>query len=183
MGILKRFTTIMSAKVSAFKAPKNEINEYIKELESDLNKVKSEIDSVIVNAQRLKRELDECEESINKYERYAERSTKASEARIYNTKKEELIPKYNSLQQSYQLAKENADKMLAMKDKLSNDIAILKEKLEDININKSTNVSQVQEKVESLKNTADALEELNSLSMNDDEFNKEFEALLNDDTK
>ena len=70
MGILTRFKDIMSANINALldkcEDPEKMIDQYMRNLESDLGKVKAETASVMAEETRAKRELDECTEQINK---------------------------------------------------------------------------------------------------------------------
>ena len=74
---------------------------------------------------RAKRELNECVEQINKMQTYAEKALMAgneSDARAFLEKKQALVNTQASLQQAYDIAKNNADKMRQMHDKLVKDI-------------------------------------------------------------
>ena len=66
MGILTRFKDIMSANINALldkcEDPEKMIDQYMRNLESDLGKVKAETASVMAEETRAKRELDECTE-------------------------------------------------------------------------------------------------------------------------
>jgi len=97
MGILTRFKDIMSANINALldkcEDPEKMIDQYMRNLESDLGKVKAETASVMAEETRAKRELDECTEQINKMQAYAEKALKAgneSDARSFLEKKQQL---------------------------------------------------------------------------------------------
>ena len=70
MGILTRFKDIMASNINALldkcEDPEKMIDQYMRNLESDLGKVKAETASVMAEETRAKRELDECTEQINK---------------------------------------------------------------------------------------------------------------------
>ena len=104
MGILTRFKDIMSANINALldkcEDPEKMIDQYMRNLESDLGKVKAETASVMAEETRCKRELDECTADVAKYQSYA-------------------------LQQTYNIAADNAAKMRQMHDKLCKDIQSL----------------------------------------------------------
>lgn len=53
------------------------IDQYMRNLESDLGKVKAETASVMAEETRAKRELDECTEQVNKMQSYAEKALTA----------------------------------------------------------------------------------------------------------
>ena len=74
MGIIQRFTDIMSANINALldkaEDPAKMIDQYLRNLESDLGKVKAETAAVMAEETRSKRELQECEEEIAKMQTY-----------------------------------------------------------------------------------------------------------------
>ncbi len=129
MGILTRFKDIMASNINALldkcEDPEKMIDQYMRNLESDLGKVKAETASVMAEETRAKRELNECTEQINKMQTYAEKALMAgneSDARTFLEKKQSLVNTQTALQQSYDIAKNNADKMRQMHDKLVKDI-------------------------------------------------------------
>ena len=132
MGILTRFKDIMSANINALldkcEDPEKMIDQYMRNLESDLGKVKAETASVMAEETRAKRELDECTEQINKMQAYAEKALKAgneSDARSFLEKKQQLTTTQAALTQAYNVAADNAAKMRQMHDKLVKDISSL----------------------------------------------------------
>ena len=78
MGILQRFTDIMSANINALldkaEDPEKMIDQYLRNLESDLGKVKAETAAVMAEEKRAKRELDGCMEEISKMQNYAQKA-------------------------------------------------------------------------------------------------------------
>ena len=129
MGILTRFKDIMASNINALldkcEDPEKMIDQYMRNLESDLGKVKAETASVMAEETRAKRELNECTELINKMQTYAEKALMAgneSDARTFLEKKQALVNTQTALQQAYDIAKNNADKMRQMHDKLVKDI-------------------------------------------------------------
>ena len=132
MGILTRFKDIMSANINALldkcEDPEKMIDQYMRNLESDLGKVKAETASVMAEETRCKRELDECTADVAKYQSYAEKALKAgneADARTFLEKKQQLVSKQATLQQTYNIASDNAAKMRQMHDKLCKDIQSL----------------------------------------------------------
>lgn len=128
-GIIQRFKDIMSANINAVldkaEDPAKMIDQYLRDLESDLGKVKAETASVMAEAERSKRALTECEDEIAKMQRYAEKAVAAGndgDAKSFLEQKQRLVSKQQSLSQSSAIAVENADKMRAMHDKLVKDI-------------------------------------------------------------
>ena len=135
MGILTRFKDIMSANINALldkcEDPEKMIDQYMRNLESDLGKVKAETASVMAEETRAKRELDECTEQINKMQSYAEKALRAgneADARSFLEKNQQLTATQASLTQAYNVAADNAAKMRQMHDKLVKDISALEAK-------------------------------------------------------
>ena len=135
MGILTRFKDIMSSNINALldkcEDPEKMIDQYMRNLESDLGKVKAETASVMAEETRAKRELDECTEQINKMQSYAEKALRAgneADARSFLEKKQQLTATQASLTQAYNVAADNAAKMRQMHDKLVKDISALEAK-------------------------------------------------------
>lgn len=129
MGILSRFKDIMASNVNALldkmEDPEKMIDQYLRNLESDLGKVKAETAAIMAEETRAKRELDECNEEIEKMQNYAQKAVLAgndADARTFLEKKQQLVNKQASLQQAYTAAAENAAKMRQMHDKLVGDI-------------------------------------------------------------
>ena len=138
-GILNRFKDIMSSNINALldkvEDPMKMIDQYLRNLESDLGKVKAETAAVMAEETKSKRELDECIDSINKMQTYAEKallSGNEADARTFLSKKGELNNKLISLQQTYDIAKENSTKMREMHDKLIKDISQLNTRRDEL---------------------------------------------------
>ena len=151
-GILKRFKDIMSANVNALldkaEDPAKMIDQYLRDLESDLGKVKAETAAVMAEETRAKRQLDECTEEINKMQEYAKRAIQAgndNDAREFLAQKQRLTEKQNSLSAAYEVAAGNAAKMRSMHDKLVNDIRDLKNRRDAIKAKVA--VAKTQEKL------------------------------------
>ena len=139
MGILTRFKDIMSSNINALldkaEDPEKMIEQCLRNLNSDLGKVKSETAVVMAEEQRSKRELDECNAEINKMQSYAVKALEAGnedDARKFLEKKGSLTNKQQGLQQAYDLASANAQNMRAMHDKLVKDISELESRKEMI---------------------------------------------------
>ncbi len=152
MGIIKRFGDIMSANINALldkaEDPAKMVDECLRDLESDLGKVKSETAAVMAEEQRCKRLLDENTTEIDKMQKYAEKALVAgneSDARKFLEKKSLLSTKQASLQQSYDLANANATKMRQMHDKLVKDIGELQARKDAIKA--KVQVAKTQEKM------------------------------------
>lgn len=139
MGIMERFKDIMSANINALldkaEDPEKMIDQYLRNMESDLGKVKAETASVIAEESRAKRALDECNANIAKMQTYAEKAINAgndNDARQFLAQKKVYTDQLVSLQNTYQIAAENASKMRNMHDKLVNDISQLNARRDSI---------------------------------------------------
>lgn len=191
MSIVKRFSNIMTSNVKQLfnesKDPITDMTKYMRELEEDLRTVKSEMEASVTNKERRRREIDEYEEKIEKYERYFEKFTeqgKSRDARIYLSKKEELMPKLEELKETYNLEKDNVDKMKKIHEKLSMDIDLLKSTINRGTVDKGngySKVEEVQQKVDKMVCRAEAIEEINNISNSSSDLDKEFDALLRQD--
>ena len=155
MGILTRFKDIMSANINALldkcEDPEKMIDQYMRNLESDLGKVKAETASVMAEETRAKRELDECTEQVNKMQSYAEKALTAgneADARKFLEKKQQLVSTQTALQQSYEAAAANAAKMRQMLDKLVKDIESLESRKAAIKAKVAT--AKAQERLNSI---------------------------------
>lgn len=135
MGILTRFKDIMASNVNALldkaEDPEKMIDQYMRNLQSDLGKVKAETASVMADESRAKRELDENTAEINKMQAYAEKALQAGnedDARKFLEKKAALSKTNETLQKTYDMAAANSAKMRQMHDKLVTDMNSLEEK-------------------------------------------------------
>jgi phage shock protein A len=160
MGILKRFGDIMSSNINALldkcEDPSKMIDQTLRNLESDLGKVKAETASVMADAAAAKRKLDECNEEIDKMQNYAQKALAAgneSDARKFLEKKQQLTAKQKGLQEAYDAAQANADKMRQMHDKLERDIATLNERRDAIKA--KVQVAKTQEHMNQMMRSVD----------------------------
>ncbi len=152
MGIIGRFKDIMSANINALldkaEDPEKMIDQYLRDLESDLGKVKAETAAVMADEQRTKRELDECNADIAKFQQYAEKAVVAGndeDAKKFLAKKNQLVEKQTALQQAYDVSAANSAKMKQMHDKLVKDINDLNARKDSIKAKIA--VAKTQEKI------------------------------------
>ena len=152
MGIIGRFKDIMSENIIALldkaEDPEKMIDQCLRDLESDLGKVKAETAAVMAEEQRAKRELDECNAEINKYQQYAEKAVVAGndeDAKKFLAKKNQLVEQQTALQQAYDMGAANAAKMRQMHDKLVKDINDLNARKDSIKAKIA--VAKTQEKI------------------------------------
>lgn len=132
MGVIQRFKDIMSANINAMldkaEDPEKMIDQYMRNLQDDLGKVKAETAAVMAEETRAKRELNECNQEIEKLQKYAEKAVMAgndNDARLFLEKKQALVAKQTALQQAYESAEGNAVKMRQMYDKIVKDMESL----------------------------------------------------------
>ena len=129
MGILSRFKDIMESNINAMldkvEDPEKMIEQMLRNLNKDLSKVKEETASVMAAEKRAERELNECKEEIAEMMKYATRALQSGnegDARSFLSKKAFLDSRLVGLQGNYDVAKQNAEQMRAMHDKLVGDI-------------------------------------------------------------
>lgn len=132
MSIMTRFKDIMSANINALldkaENPEKMADQYLRNMNSDLSKVKAETAAVMAEEQRTKRELRECQADMEKMESYAMKALQAgneSDARTFLERKTSLESKLSELQTANQMAAANAAQMRKMHDKLVSDIGEL----------------------------------------------------------
>lgn len=152
MGILTRFKDIMASNINALldkcEDPEKMIDQYLRNMQKDLGEVKAETASVIAEETRAKRELDECNAQINKFQAYAEKALVAgneSDARSFLEKKQQLTATQTALQKAYDSAAANAAKMRQMHDKLVKDIDALEARRDAIKA--TVKAAKAQEKI------------------------------------
>ncbi len=152
MGILARFKEIMSSNINAIldraEDPAKMIDQALRNLNTDLGKVKSETAAIMAEENRSKRELDRCQEDIDKMQTYAVRaleSNEESDARKFLEEKAWLVKKLASLEDNHNIAKTNSEKMRDMHDKLVIDISEL-ESRKDV-IKGKLNVAKARERM------------------------------------
>ena len=191
MGIIERFKEIMAANINAMldkaEDPEKMIDQYLKNLEEDLGKVKSETASVMADEKNALRKLDACRAEIDKMSEYARRAVTAGndeEAKMFLKKKADLADQLAVLEKDYQLACECSAKMRQMHDKLESDIASLKTRRETLKAkikvaetqkklneigsglasagNNMAAFERMEERVNHMLDEADAMAELNS---------------------
>ncbi len=129
MGILTRFKDIMSSNINALldkaEDPEKMIDQCLRNLTSDLGKVKAETAAIMAEEQRAKRVLDDCNEEITKMQSYAVKAIESGsdeDARKFLEQKASLSNKLSGLQEAYDLSHNNAVRMREMHDKLVSDI-------------------------------------------------------------
>lgn len=196
MGIITRFKDIMASNINALldkcEDPEKMIDQYLRNLQDDLGKVKAETAAVMAEEKRAKRELDECTAEIEKFHNYAVKAVQAgndNDAKQFLEKKNQLVANQTSLQQTYAIAAENANKMRQMHDKLCKDINELNAKKDAIKAkiavaktqermnkigssvagaeNSMSAFARMEAKADKMLDQANAMAELNAMSAED----------------
>ena len=191
MSILKRFKDIMSANINTLldkaEDPAKMVDQILRNLNDDLNKVKAETASVMAEVARSQRQLDECNQEIEKLMSFAKKAVEAGnddDARLFLAKKADLAQKQQTLQEQVNIASGNAQKMKQMHDKLISEInglnqrrseikakvasANMQNRLNDIegSLNSSTQnmgaFARMEEKANSMLDQANAMAQLNA---------------------
>lgn len=132
MGILQRFGDIMRSNINALldkaEDPSKMVDQMLLDLRQDLAEVKTETAGVMADARNAKRQLDDCDATIDRYAKAARAALKAgneADARELLSKKQQYETTRVSLAQAYELADANATKMRQLHDKLVGDISTL----------------------------------------------------------
>ena len=177
MGVLKRFGNIMSCKVNSLlnksKNPLKDVDKYIALLESQLGEIKAEKEAVAVLEKRKKREVLECEDTVDKFQRYVDKSlaaNKQGDAKRFMAEKEDAEKKLEVLRKEYALIADSNNKMFQMDEKLLNDINELKARKEEIKnkLSASTTGASVNSKLDEMSEKADRELNNGSYKNNDD---------------
>ena len=139
MGIISRFRDIMAANINALldkaEDPEKMIDQLLRNLTSDLAKVKSETAAIMAEESRAEREMRACEKQVAELQGYAEKAVRAGsdeDARRFLQEKATQEGKLSGLTEAYNLAHENAVNMRAMHDKLVDDVNTLNSRKEMI---------------------------------------------------
>ncbi|WP_213535664.1 PspA/IM30 family protein [Paenibacillus sp. J45TS6] len=140
MSILSRFRDIMKANmhdlVTKAEDPEKMMNHYMKQLNIDIGKVKSETASVAAEEKRAKRALDDAKAEVNKLQRYAEKAVESGneeQALQFLDRKVSEQEKLGELEARYERASSNKKNMKQIQDKLISDLNILEKRRAELN--------------------------------------------------
>ena len=160
MGILQRFSDIIQANVNAvldkMEDPAKMIDQYLRELADNLAEVKKETAGVMAEEARTKRLVDENQAEVEKYTDLAKKALSAGnegDAKVFIAKKQQLESAGAGLATAYAAARENAQKMRQMHDKLVSDIETLTARRESIKAKVA--VAKTQQKVNEVSSASD----------------------------
>ena len=141
MGILQRFTDIMSANINSLLSNAEEKNagklleKYLADARANLEELKAETSAIIADEMAAGRRVTANNEEIAKFDRYAEQAVMAGnddDARKFLDAKGKLTAKKQDLENAYELAKANSDKMRQMTRKLMDDISAAEGKMGEL---------------------------------------------------
>ena len=173
-NILTRFTDIMQANIHSvldkMEDPATMVDQYLRNMESDLGNVKAETAAVMAEESRCARKINEIEASVAKMNDYATRAVAAgndADAKSFLGKKNEEMIKLQEAKANYETAKANSEKIRALHDKLSGDIQELQKRKTEIKAKlsvakaqqKTNAINQAVGGIASNKSAFDALEE------------------------
>ena len=163
-NILGRFNDIFKANINdlldKFEDPSKMIDQYLRDMLEDLAEVKKETAAVMAEETRTKRAVDENIAEVEKFLALAKKALEAAnedDARVFLAKKQELEAAGAALKTAYAVARENAEKMRQLHDKLTNDINELKAKKEAIKAKIA--VAKTQEKLNKFDDHSDAAQD------------------------
>ena len=139
MEILKRFRDIMTSNINAMldkaEDPEKMIDQYLRDLNSDLGKVKSETAAIMAVEKRERRELADVQKEIQDMQRYAVKALEAGnedDARKFLQRKSELTDREAGLHTAVEMAETNTQQMRQMHDKLEEDISELESRRQEL---------------------------------------------------
>lgn len=192
MSMLQRFKDIMSSNINALldkaEDPEKMIDQMIRNLQSDLGKVKSETATVMAEEARLNRQLTELKAEEEKMITYAKKALQAGsddDAKLFLEKKNSIQNKANEVETRLISARQNSQNMKAMHDKLSSQVADLnarkneiKAKIQQAKLQEKMNTmtssvtgaasiskfDEIEEKANAMLDKANAMQELNQVN-------------------
>lgn len=171
MGILSRFGDIMRSNINALldkaEDPAKMVDQMLLDLKKDLADVKKETAAVMANEKDAKRQLDECQNNIDKCLSAATNAVRQGaddDARKILEKKQNYESQLTSLQANYEVAKQHAEQVRALHDKLVSDIDSLESRKAGIKAKVATAKAQDHiNKVTAGVNTSGSLEAFDRL--------------------
>ena len=169
MGIISRFADVMEANINALldkcEDPLKMVDQSLRKCNEELAEVKKETAAIMAEEKRDKRRVDEIQEEIRKYEdsaRKAIQSGNDEDARTLLAKKQELERIKAIVDNTYEAAKANSDKMQQMYSKLTSDIITLNNRRETIKTQIA--MAKAQDRVTKASSTVSKLNTTDTLS-------------------
>ena len=188
MSMLQRFKDIMSSNINALldkaEDPEKMIDQMIRNIQSDLGKIKSETATVMAEEARITREVNELKAEVEKMLNYATKAIQAgndADAKIFLEKKSTIQGKLTDAEARLLTAKQNSNNMKAMHDKLNAQAAelnsrraVIKSKIQQAKLQEKMNnmvstasiskFDELEEKANAMLDKANAMQELNGNS-------------------
>ena len=190
--MLQRFKDIMSSNINALldkaEDPEKMIDQMIRNIQSDLGKIKSETATVMAEEARITREVYELKAEVEKMLNYATKAIQAgndADAKIFLEKKSTIQGKLTDAEARLLTAKQNSNNMKAMHDKLNAQAAelnsrraVIKSKIQQAKLQEKMNnmvstttgaasiskFDELEEKANAMLDKANAMQELNGNS-------------------
>lgn len=130
MGLIKRIADIISANANAamdrIEAPEKMLDQYMRNLYSELGKVKAQTAFVMAEVKGYERKIQDAEEEIKCLDSYAEKALSAGneeDSKVFIRDRMNEEKKLAGLKQAYEVAAANAEKIRQMHDELSGKIS------------------------------------------------------------
>lgn len=184
MGILQRFSQIMKSNINALldkaEDPEKMIEQLLLDARKDLAEVKKNTAEVMADEKAALRRLEDNKSHIDRYEAAAKKALmmgNEDDARELISKKQSYETNTATLQESYDLAHANAEKMRTMTLKLTNDIELLETRKDNIKAKAAT--AKAQEKInEMVSGTPDLSGSLEAFERMEEKVNKKLDAAI-----
>lgn len=166
--IIARFSDIMSANMNALldrvEDPEKMVEQTIRNLERDLVQVKVETAGIMADAENSKKRCEDNKKEIENLAGYVQKAIKTGseeDAKQFIKKKQQLEQVQAYYDQQYSIAKENADKVHEMHDKLCADLACAKDRANLVR-SKSA-MAKAQEHINQVSKNANSADSLNTM--------------------
>ena len=184
MGILQRFGQIMKSNINALldkcEDPEKMIDQLLLDARKDLAEVKQNTAEVMADEKAALRRVEDNASHVSRYEAAAKKalmSGNEDDARELLAKKQSYDANTAALQQAYDLAHANAEKMRAMTLKLTNDISDLESRKD--NIKAKAAAAKAQEKINSMvSGTKNMTGNFEAFDRMEEKVNKKLDAAL-----
>lgn len=184
MEILKRFRDIMASNIHAMldeaEDPEKMIDQYMRDLNSDLGKVKAETAAIMAAEKRERRELGDLQQEMEDMQRYAVKALEADnedDARKFLQRKAELVEKEKTMQTAVELAAANTSQMRQMHDKLESDIGELESRRSELKGKAS--VAKTQKRMNDLNSSVNSSgERISAFDKMEEKINQELDEAM-----
>ncbi len=159
-NILQRFADIMSANINALldkaEDPEKMIDQCVRDIQSDMGKVKAETAAVMASEKQAMRDLEENKAEVAKLQSYAEKALIAgneADATQFLGMKKTKMAEQATLTSLYETCKNNSAKMRNMYDKLEKDLETLEQRRSTIKSKMA--VAKAQQRINDIAGSVD----------------------------